>query len=138
MNLSSRSNKKVRIALAVIAGISVPAVLFAAYSTNQLTGTQWVQAGSANTFSASRNFAVGYGNWVGSYDCGAIGYYLSSSTQGGLVVGKYNKNVSGAYFVVGNGTSSSTSGRKNALEVYSDGRVVIPVPLGDIPTYTGQ
>jgi hypothetical protein len=38
-------------------------------------------------------------------------------------------------FVVGIG-SSGAGNEENALEIYDDGRVVIPQPYGDVPMYS--
>lgn len=56
-----------------------------------------------------------------------------------VVVGQYNKaqqtpqaGQPAQVFVVGAGTSSSPSLRKNAIEVYADGKVILPQAQGDI------
>lgn len=114
----------------IVAALSLPISVLAtwSFSGSKEYTSYGVEIGSANSVS-SWSLAVGLGNSTAGSSA-TVGQYLSSQPYS-LVVGKYNQGV-GAYFVVGNGTS--TSNKKNALEVYSNGRVVIPTPSSVIPS----
>ena len=129
MNLFSDKTKSVFLVLLALS-LPVSAVTYWSYSSGAEHSSNPAEIGSANYLS-SYSLAVGWGNSLSSYSL-AVGQYLNAESNS-LVVGKYNVSMSGAYFVVGRGTS--TSNRLNALEVYSDGKVVIPTAQGDVPMY---
>lgn len=117
------------VALTVLAlTLPVSAVTYWSYWSGVEHSSNSVEIGSANGLS-SYSLAVGWGNSLSSYSL-AVGRYLNSPGSNSLVVGKYNASASGAYFIVGKG--SSNGNRSNALEVYSDGTVVIPKKQGSV------
>lgn len=128
-------SEKLKSQILVVAALSLPVSVLATWSFSggrEITSYP-VVIGSTNSSSGSRSLSVGWGNQITSSDAMVVGQYLNSPSAYSLVVGRYNQTSTGLRFVVGNGTS--TTARSNAFEVYSDGRVVIPTPQGDIPMY---
>ena len=82
--------------------------------------------GSGNTLATSNALAIGYYN-VASYhtNVAMVGYQLRTGRGDSLVVGRYNLQSSSALFVVGSGTGTGSTPRKNALEVRSDDKIII-------------
>ena len=126
-------NKKTMLGL--VALLSIPATLWAV-SDSTGTFTEWVKIGYYSSSSTSGGSSSSY-LYVGNYHVGeasgsaAIGTFLNNPNSNSLVVGKWNKFESGAYFVVGNGPNGSN--KKNAFEVHSNGDVIVNEPQGDIP-----
>ena len=91
--------------------------------------------GKSNGLAAEGSLVVGNSNSLtgtaGGYvtNSALIGTGLDSSASGATVVGVYNTDQPDVRFVVGNGDANTTS---NALEVYDDGRVVVPKAQGDV------
>ncbi len=88
--------------------------------------------GYANSTALDAGLAAGKYNVVTNNNF-ALGKGLTANTADPIVVlGRYNASpVNGQVFVVGVG-SGGGSNAKNALEVYSDGRVRLPKRQGDI------
>ena len=102
-----------------------------------------INAGTNNTSDGNYSTAIGNNNKANSYGSTAIGFNnqanghysfvagldnISSSNDVGLgqsVLGKYSAVNDNAIFVVGNGTGSASSSRKNAFEVLKDGRAKV-------------
>lgn len=68
-------------------------------------------------------FAANSNNTVRHTASTALGYGNSTSNKYQLVAGRYGKDDTEAYFVVGNGTSASA--KKNAFAVHSNGDAII-------------
>ena len=88
-----------------------------------VSGHSNIVQGTSNEVSGSYNTVNGIGNKVqhSSRTCSLFGEYLISNNQiGQTIVGRYNEPISGATFVVANG--SSEEDRKNAFMVLTDGR----------------
>jgi hypothetical protein len=79
----------------------------------------------------SNSIMVGLNNFAGgNTNSGIVGRGLANLWNDCLVAGRYNDtSVSGIMFAVGNGVDASN--RSNALEVYSDGKILMP-RQGDI------
>lgn len=89
--------------------------------------------GEANSSSITNGFVAGKNNAaVGQHY--VLGEGLIAETNARMVVlGQFNAEpVVGQLMVVGNGDSADPNDRKNALEVYSDGKIVIPKRQGDV------
>lgn len=117
-------------------------------TSNQLAGSDYdwrgssssLVVGSYNFTGGNATFIVGQNNYVcGDSDNGyiqstaVVGVGLISNWSHSLIVGQYNDSsispLSGLLFAIGNGTDSTH--RSNALEVYADGKIVMP-RQGDI------
>ena len=79
-------------------------------------GTQALGAGSHSQ--GNRTIARGANSHAG-------GLYTIASVDNQTVIGKYNRENSNALFIVGNGTSSTNYGRKNAFEVLENNAIKI-------------
>ena len=130
----------VRKSLVAAAAVAVPMALHAVDPYVNVPGYGWF--GSSHTGAYGGTVAVGFNNIVkpGTTGTGtaAIGTGLRANWANSLVVGQYNSTATGGtpLFVVGNGESDSV--RKNAMEVWSNGTVVIGkvpekggVPMGE-------
>lgn len=80
--------------------------------------------GYKNTVTAGQAFAIGHTNIVEKSRCIALGNNntLTGGVEGRVAVGYYNDDTNKAIFAVGVGSSST---RKNALEVRSNGSFII-------------
>lgn len=129
----------VRKLITAAAAVAVPAALYAVDYVN-VPGYGWF--GSAHSGAYGGTIAVGFNNVVSPGTSGmgtaAIGTGLRAEWANSLVVGQYNSTVTGGtpLFVVGNGENNDQ--RKNAMEVWSNGTVVIGkvpekggVPMGE-------
>lgn len=90
---------------------------------NTTAGTAATAEGSDNTISGNYSHAEGQLNSATGNYTHAGGYYNTAGYPYQTVVGRFNNNQMTTLFEVGNGTG--TTDRKNALEVYSTGDVVI-------------
>ena len=80
-------------------------------------------AGSSNVVLGNSSFASGYNNDVAADQAIALGNGLLATTDNSTIVGKYNDDKAGVSFVVGNGVDDSN--RSNALEVHTNGDVIV-------------
>ena len=135
-------NPLIRKSLVAMAILSVPATLYAltdSYFVIYNYGTIGAYNGSGSG-SGSGTLAVGYNNiFTGSYSL-AVGNCLRGYSNC-IVAGQYNKlPASGSpYLIVGNGSGSDETLRKNAFEVLSNGTVNIPgtAVITNIPAQGG-
>jgi len=100
------------------------------YASGNSMAAGWHNSAKDYSFSIGHNssatnysFIAGDANTANNY-AGTVGRGLSieGGDYGGLVVGRWNNVSSNALFVVGNG-SDSTTGRKDAFVVYTDGTI---------------
>lgn len=77
--------------------------------------------GISTTASGHSSHAGGVNSIASGTTSFAQGLNVTAGYDYQTVVGKYNNNISGTLFEIGNGTASNA--KSNALEVYSDGRV---------------
>ena len=99
--------------------------------TATATDYNFIAAGESNTvYNGTRNFVANAGNYVyGSYKS-VVGKANKTwdDSKPQFICGVMNSEKEDALFIVGNGdeaTGSSTGVRKNALEVYKDGKTVV-------------
>lgn len=92
---------------------------------NSIGGSNQFVAGANNTVTSTADdgFAEGYNTYVSGAHAHAAGYYTKATISNQFVVGQYNDENSDALFVVGNGSSNDS--RSNALEVCSDGSLIL-------------
>ena len=101
-------------------------------SSSVLTDT--LVAGHMNTVEGGSSFVAGESNVAKGLQKYVLGRGLIADQANAMVaLGTYNvQPVAGQILAVRYGISSATADRKNALEVYSDGKVTIPKRQGDI------
>ena len=96
---------------------------------NEVSGFASTAFGSNNNSSGDCAFAANYYTNAIGINSAAFGYYSDAQAYGSFVVGRYNIQ-NGTYnswisseplFVIGNGTSASTSNRSNAVTVLKNG-----------------
>lgn len=118
--------------MAVLGLLAVPLMVFASPGDgNDLTITYWGRFGSATISSSTfASVSVGTGNTVQDDNSLTVGSSLKTEAANSLVVGTWNKEVSNALFVVGNGTGSGFEA--NVIEILNDGSICIPEAQGDI------
>lgn len=99
--------------------------------SSNTTLTNSLVSGSYNSATVTDGFVAGKNNVVSGQHY-VMGQGLIANTNPRMVVlGQYNVSpVAGQLLVVGNGASATAP--KNALEIYSDGKVIIPERQGDI------
>jgi len=111
---------------------------FAAGSSNTITGISSHSLGSSNINTSDNNILLGYNNTINSglgitlgfdniiNNSGSLllGRGLISNTNNLMAVGRYNLGDSGNIFEIGSG--SSTTIRKNAIEITTDGLIIAP------------
>lgn len=134
------TTKRIILAVAIL---SVPSTMYGLVDT-YFQISQYGSIGGSNSMAGGyQSLAVGYnnvfgsgsGSAAGSYSA-AVGYSLQVYGNGSLVVGSWNTPNASAAFIVGNGTSTL---RKNALEVLTNGTVNIPgtANIGTVPDRGG-
>jgi len=139
---SNKSKKR----LGLLAAASIPISAMTAWAISDTSGyfSNLVDVGS-NYIASSETavLMVGYGNTLDASSAAAIGSSLSTHYDDSLVVGSFNlpaanltKPNSPTAFVVGIGYAGTSSPwiptKKNALEVYKDGTVIINERQGDV------
>lgn len=116
-----------------LALLSVPLTVWALTDTT-ISISSWGSIGSNYSTSGTGGVLMvgNYGSNAGLYYGTISGYACvgaSSSISSSTTVGRYNVVVSDPLFVVGCGWSGTT---RNALEIYSDGRVKVPNRQADV------
>ena len=91
-----------------------------------------LSVGASNTLFGQNQAFFGTSNSGGSNNSVLIGTSCNPPGTDSLVVGRFNSTsgTNGALFLVGRGTAFND--KKNALEVYDDGRVIINEVQGDL------
>lgn len=111
--------------------ISIPVSAFAVVYDTHGYFQDWLGIGSGGASGQNHALTVGFGNnhWAGNTM--TAGSYLITYDENSTVVGQWNIDTGGdEAFVVGNGTGSGD--KRNALEVYKNGDVIVPKAQGDI------
>lgn len=84
----------------------------------------YIRLGSvAQTLTCQRSIIVGNSNYNINYDSGAIGEGIISHARYSLNVGRWNKDHSDAFFVIGNGAGNNN--RRDAMTVLTNGDLYI-------------
>jgi hypothetical protein len=101
------------------------------------TGNSATFGGQGNLVSGSNNLIGSVANSLPANNTATLGLGLyNPGWPSATIVGQYNTEPSIAggalFFAVGNGTSGAAGQRSNAVEVYSDGTVVLRKRQGDI------
>ena len=111
--------------------LTIPMTLYA-LSGSSLSISNWGTFGCGNSVSGWSSVAIGTNNQVHGGRSLAVGYGLTvnSSQINATVIGKNNIPQNNALFIIGMGGSPSS--KANALEVYDDGTVLLPIHQGDI------
>lgn len=132
MKADSKRGSWKRKFVGLIAVASIPVTAYAVIDTmGYFSG--WVAVGSSGMSGTSPLLAVGTGNsftWTPSPPSNVFiaGSYLMSYDDNSTVIGQWNADTGGdEAFVIGNGTGSGD--KKNSLEVYKNGDVIIPNAL---------
>jgi hypothetical protein len=113
--------------LLALALLSVPLTLYAVYTESYFATSYYGQIGSPHHNSGYPSFAVGFNNALFASGTVAFGTNLQAYDSNSLVVGANNLPLPGSeLLIVGNGTGTTTSQRRNLLEVMADGTVNIP------------
>lgn len=144
--------------LAFLALCSVPLSALTAWAAiNTTTGqfSQWVEIGGPNTNSTaptlaigwanlmvnSSTIAVGEGNIAGGTASVTVGNYLHTVSQNSMTIGTHNQPSSqqvipnGPTILVlssGNGIPNDDDEKRNVMEVYKDGTIIINDPQGEV------
>lgn len=103
---------------------------------NQAKAQSSFAAGESSQARALGTFVQGNYCYADKQWSRALGYYLNAKLPYQTVIGKYNADVAGSLFLVGNGTDSGNA-RKNAFIVYEDGRAAVgkdPTNAMDVAT----
>ena len=97
------------------------------------TGADSLAAGRQSTASGNQSVALGFNAEATSTFAVAIGNNAKATGWGQVAVGDYNDpSVNKALFMVGNGSSDTDTGRKNAFTVLWDGRAKVQsAPVDD-------
>ena len=118
--------------LLVVALASVPVTLYAIYTDSYFLTTGYGQIGSPHYNSSYPSLVVGFNNAMFAANTAAFGKNLQAYDGNSVIVGQNNLPLAGTeLFVVGNGSGSVTSSRKNALEVMWDGTVTVPLSFAN-------
>ena len=92
--------------------------------TNTVNGNYNIISGISNIIKAGRSAAFGYNNRLNHSYTFALGHTLTSASENQLIVGTNNIPVSNARFIIGNGTTDSSS-KSNAMVVTASGNIII-------------
>ena len=123
------SQNKTTLLVCAIAALSIPVTFIALGTPLTSSDSAWVGSShSVNSYSYS--MAVGLNNTVSSNYSVAFGEGIFTGQSHMTAVGKWNEDPAGILFAVGYGTGSGD--RKNAFEVYDDGRVVVKAKQGNV------
>ena len=120
-----KSSKNILLAAVLV---SVPLTVYGVLTDPVLQITNYGYVGGASIFSGSvgYNLSVGYNNlFANSYYNSTIGSNLQNYTPNSLALGSYNQGTNGQLLSIGNG--QYTTARKNVLEVWTSGSVIIPI-----------
>ena len=104
---------------------------FGEYTT--ASGADSLAVGRQSTASGNQSVALGFNSEATSTFSVAIGNNAKATGYGQVAVGNYNNpSVNKALFMVGNGSSDTDTGRKNAFTVLWDGRAKVQsAPVDD-------